>query len=215
MSRARWRRTGEWLRPETLQGKAGLSLAAHLAALFLLLNGWWFGARRLQLAGTRQGLRPMVAYVPGKKVSAQLAKRTAAVVKHKPPKSFVLKTAAAATMEAAPEIPNDALGNDEVSIARVEGFPHQRPDLSRAGATGDVIVDVEIDDTGHVTQVHTREGMGAAVDDVVAATVVQWVVHPALRAGKPIGCKREIHFHFDRRRNPAGCGWDCFALAAQ
>jgi len=212
--REQWEYLGAWLRPETLQGKVGLSLVAHLVVLFLLLNSWWFGARRLRMAGTRDGVKTMLAYVPGKPVPVDAAARATARPKRKAIKAVSLKTVAPEEPDASESVASAAaLGNDEVSIARVQGFPHEHPDLSRLGQSGDVIVDVEIDDTGHVIQVHARKGVGGGVDEIVLATVEQWVFHPALRGGKPVESRREIRFHFDRGRNPS-CGWDCFALAA-
>jgi protein TonB len=210
-----WRHVGAWLRPQTLQGKVALSLIVHLVALFFVFNAWWFGARRLRPSGTVQGVKTMEAYVPGKAPPSPQQRRVAKpLLRH--PNSLTLKTAPPETLDdaAAAVSSNEAFGNDPVSIARVEGFPQARPNLSGVGQTADLIVDVEIDDTGHVTQVHQRKGIGTDVDAIVLATVEQWLFHPAQREGKPISSRREIHFHFDRSRNPAGCGWDCFALAA-
>jgi hypothetical protein len=214
ISREQWRFAGEWLRPQTLQGKTALSLIAHLLVLFFVFNAWWFGARRLRPAGTKQGTQVMAAYVAGKVAPAREQKRAVATPKRRPVSSVVLKTAPVEEAAAVTAPSADALGDDEVSIARVQGFPSERPDLSGVGQTADLIVDVDVDDTGHVTQVHQRQGIAAQVDAIVMATGEQWVFHPALRGGKPVGSRREIHFHFDRRRNPKDCGWDCFALAA-
>ncbi len=214
VSPEQWRAAGEWLRPQTLQGKAGISVVLHLIILFFLFNSWWFGSRRLRPSGTKNGIRMMIAYVPGKAPPAPQPRKAPPPPERRPVKALSMKTipppeAPVPTTEA-----NNALGNDAVSIARVEGFPHERPNLSGVGQQADVIVDVDIDDTGHVTQVHQRTGMNSDVDAVVVATVERWIFHPAQRSGKPISSKRELHFHFDRRRNPSDCGWDCFALSA-
>jgi protein TonB len=215
ISREQWREAGQWLRPQTLQGKAGISIIIHLVILFFLFNSWWFGSRRLKPSGTKNGVQTMVAYVPGKAPPAPQPKKAPPPPKKRPAKALSLKTVPPPEEKPVPTTEaNNALGNDEVSIARVEGFPHVRPDLGGVGQQGDVILDVDIDDTGHVTQVHERTGINSSIDGVMVATVEQWIFHPALRGGKPIASKRELHFHFDRRRNPVDCGWDCFALSA-
>ncbi len=201
------------MRPETLQGKAGISLIVHLIVLFFVFNAWWFGSKRLKPSGTKNGVQTFVAYVPGHAAPAPPSKKVPPPPKRRPNKALTLKLAVPEPVVVPVTDANNALGNDEVSIARVQGFPSERPNLSGVGQVADLIVDVDIDDTGHVTQVHERKGIGADVDAIVVATVEQWIFHPALRAGKPIGSRREIHFHFDRSRNP-NCGWDCFALAA-
>jgi TonB family protein len=194
---------------ETLRGRVGASAFLHLVAVALLLNAWWMGAPRLKPAGTATGQHVMVTYNPGKPAPPRPAPpRQASSRRYR--KANVVPLLPADT-RTPPIQGNDALGSGTVSLMYVKAFPGQKPDLSGAGTTGDVVVDVEIDDTGHVAQVHARRGMGAQIDDLVVATVEHWVFYPAMRNGHAIPSERELRFHFDRRRDP-NCGWECFAL---
>ncbi|WP_263410100.1 energy transducer TonB [Terriglobus tenax] len=200
-----------WL--QTQQGRVAVSTAVHLLALFLVTNAWWIGAHRLRPAGTRQGVRPLMTYNPGKLSQTHEMKRP---LRHRLPPRKVVE--APKTIEARVDPPgergNEALGEGNVSLAYVQAFPAERPDLSDAGATADIYVDLQIDDTGHIIRVHARRGIGRQVDQMVVATVEQWVFHPAVKNGRPVSSEQELHFHFDRRRNPGGCGWECITLEA-
>jgi protein TonB len=205
-AQGRW---GLWQTVSELPGHAALSTVLHLLAAFVLLNAWWLGAPRLAPAGTSAGQRVMVTYNPGKAAPPPPAHR--AVDRRRYP-----RVAPAPDMPQEARTPplvqgNDALGSGSVSLLYVQAFPGQKPDLSSAGTTGDVVVDVEIDDTGHVAKVHARRGMGAKIDDMVVATVEHWIFHPALQNGHAVRSERELRFHFDGRGDP-NCGWECFAL---
>lgn len=197
---------------QTQQGKVAVSTALHLLALFVVANAWWIGARKLKPAGTRQGARVLMTYNPGKLSQTHEVKR--ALKHHVPPKKVMEAPVVVVTPPIDPpgERGNEALGDGNVSIAYVQAFPQERPDLSEVGATGDIFVDLQIDDTGHIARVHARRGMGTQIDQMVLATVQQWVFHPAVKNGRPISSEQELHFHFDRRRNPGGCGWECITL---
>ncbi|SEB46064.1 energy transducer TonB [Terriglobus roseus] len=197
-----------WL--ETLPGRAMFSACLHLLALLVLVNAWWMGAPRLKPAGTATGRHVLVTYNPGKPAPLPPTPPRRAMARRYP-RANVLPVVADDASAAPPVQGNDALGTGTVSLLYVQAFPGQKPDLSGAGTTGDVIVEVEIDDTGHVAQVHARRGMGAQIDDLVVATVERWLFHPAMRNGHAVASERELRFHFDRRRNE-NCGWECFAL---
>ena len=207
-----WRHWQARLWPATLRSRVGLSAGLHLLAVFCVLNAWWLGAPRLKPAGTSAGRHVTVTYNPGKPVPVPPQARRAVVTRHYP-RAALAAPAEEATAKTAVQ-GSDALGSGTVSLLYVQAFPRQKPDLSKAGATGDVVVDVEIDDTGHVAQVHARHGMGAQIDDMVVATVERWVFYPAVRDGRAVRSERELRFHFDRRSD-ANCGWECFALEEQ
>ncbi|MBW8747775.1 MAG: energy transducer TonB [Acidobacteria bacterium] len=170
---------------QTQQGRVAVSTGLHLLALFVVANAWWIGARKLKPAGTRQGARVLMTYNPGKLSQAHEVKR--ALKHHVLPKK-VVEAPVVVTPPVDPpgERGNEALGDGNVSIAYVQAFPQERPDLSAVGATGDIFVDLQIDDTGHIARVHARRGMGAQIDQMVLATVQQWVFHPAVKNGRPI-----------------------------
>lgn len=208
----RWARQAELLL-QTQRGQLAASLLVHLLALFLVTNAWWIGARKLRPAGTRQGARVMMTYNPGKLSQTHEVKR--ALKRHALPKKVVeLPVPVVVPQEDPGTRGNEALGDGNVSIAYVQAFPAQRPDLSSVGATGDIVIDLQIDDTGHIARVRARRGMNAQIDEMVLATVQQWVFHPAVKNGHPVSSEQELHFHYDRRRNPNGCGWECITLEA-
>jgi protein TonB len=197
--------------PSLFSRRVGGSILLHLAAAFLFWNAWWCSAPRLTPAGTSKGRNVVVTYNPGRLAPAPPLPVRRAI---SPKRLSLVKPISPAVPDAKTEATvqgNDALGNGTVSLLYVQAFPEQKPDLSTVGTTGDVVVDVEIDDTGHVAQVHARHGMGSGIDDQVVATVEHWIFHPAVRDGRAISSERELHFHFDRRRDP-NCGWECFAL---
>lgn len=204
-----WQATGRFGR--TLEGKVTFSVVAHALVLFVLINGWWFGIRRLRPAGTANGSQMAIAYVPARSVAAQKAVRRLPPPKVLSP-ALTLPVAPSETVDAPAAEAVEALGSGTIGIEYVQGFPRQRPDLTAAGVTGDVVIDIQIDDNGHVAQIHQREGMGPGVDDMVIATVQQWIFRPAIKNGRAVSSERELHFHYDRRRDPSGCGWECFAL---
>jgi TonB family protein len=198
--------------PATLEGRIATSAVIHGIVVFLFFNSWWLGARHLKPAGTSAGSHVMMAYHPGKPTPPRLVHHIQVTRRY--PRAVAIPVIQAETPKTPETSGNDAQGSGTVSIAYVESFPRQRPDLSNAGATGEVVIDVEIDNTGHVAQVHARKGMGRGIDDMVVATVERWVFYPAMRNGHAVSSERELHFHFDRRRD-ANCGWECFALEGQ
>jgi TonB family protein len=68
----------------------------------------------------------------------------------------------------------------------------------RASITGDVVIEVTIDEQGavvHTAMVHSLE---PALDEKVVAAVVQWRFHPATKDGVPIASKHDVYYHFPR-----------------
>ena len=109
---------------------------------------------------------------------------------------------------------NDALGTDTAGILLITAFPAQVPDLSRlqAGASGDLVIEVLIDSNGRVATARARKGVGHEIDEMVLATVEQWVFHPVTKDGRPVRSEQELHFHYHRGCDPM-LGWGCFELA--
>jgi protein TonB len=204
--------------------RMGGSVLAHVVALTILGQAAWWMAKRLPSAGTAEGSRAVLLSGVGRpSVAAKNPQR--AVRRPKTPPKVVLATmtppSEVATIAATPSAhPDDREGSDargggNVNISYVQSFPLQRPDLSRlpVGSSGDVVVDVLIDERGRVSNARTRQGMGYGIDEMVIATVEQWVFYPATKNGKPVASEQELHFHYDRGRGMSACGWDCFQLA--
>ena len=193
------------------QNRVLLSVALHSLVLFLVFNAWWFGAKRMKKAGSAHGSQVMLNYAVGKSAPHLETQHHAASHRHTPhiAVSKALSAPDAPTATAAVE----ALGDGPASILFVQAFPSQRLTFSGVSPLSDLVVDVQIDEKGHVTEAHKRHGMSTGIDDAVVATVQQWIFHPAQKDGKAIPSVQELHFRFDARRNPS-CGWECFQLVA-
>lgn len=205
-------RIENWL--GTLQGKTALSVALHLILLLLVSNAWWMGAHELRPVGSPRGSRIVTIYdlpqaSPGK---SQIRKPLIHTVRPRP-----TRTTAPVHVPDLPEATapgsDQALGNGEVSITYLQGFPAEKPELAGTGPTGDIELDVQINEMGRIEQIHTRRGMTDTINRTIIAMVEQWIFHPAMRNGRPISTSERLHFHYDR--TSATCGWECFSLAAQ
>jgi protein TonB len=155
----------------------------------------------------------VLTYLPGRTALSSPAPVKAAVVRPAPVTALdkaalpVRKTEAAVASTNAPvsahpdgTTGDDALGSGNVNIALVRSFPSPKPDLTKLprGTSGDVVVDIVIDAEGKVASLTTMKGLGYGIDEVVAATVQQWVFQPATKDGKPVASEQELHFHYER-----------------
>jgi protein TonB len=183
-----------------------------------------FWARPMPPVGSVRDARRVLLYLPGRSAVSVTALKPASRVRmaRRPALLSAPKTLHEATPAVASPHPegmsgNDPLGISEANIARVQAFPAVKPDLSQltAGSSTDVVVDVEIDETGRVVHARARKGMGREIDDVVVATVEQWLFYPAMKNGHAVTSQQELRFHYDQRPGVASCGWDCFELAGQ
>ena len=64
------------------------------------------------------------------------------------------------------------------------------------GVSGDVIVEVTIDEQGNVTGLKLTQGIGYGVDEKVLAVLRQWRFRPATRNGYNIASQHLVHFHY-------------------
>ena len=71
-------------------------------------------------------------------------------------------------------------------------FPWQLPN----GLTGDVIVEVTIDDQGAVTDTRLLQSLKPDIDQKVVATVRNWRFRPATVDGVAISSRQDVHFHY-------------------
>ena len=211
---ARAKDLSEQLRPyvvELLQNRFFVSCVAHGIVIFLLLNAWWFGAKRMKPAGSARGVQVMLLTSVGQPAPHPSVQR-----RRPAPKRVVAPNAlskSAPETEAETPAAAEALGDGPATILYIQSFPAHPPPIPGGDAIRDLIVDIRIDETGHVMQTHKERGMGGSVDDVILATLEQWIFQPAIKSGKAIPSVQELHFHFDARRNP-GCGWECIQLMA-
>ena len=71
-------------------------------------------------------------------------------------------------------------------------FPWQLP----KGLTGDVIVEVTIDEQGAVTETRLLQSLEPGIDEKVVATVRNWRFRPATVDGVAISSRQDVHFHY-------------------
>jgi len=64
--------------------------------------------------------------------------------------------------------------------------------------SGDVIVEVTIDEAGKITELKLAQSLNPAVDQLVMAAVSNWQFLPATRNGTPIASKQDVYYHFPR-----------------
>jgi len=67
-----------------------------------------------------------------------------------------------------------------------------------AGAEGDIIVEVTIDDRGTIVQKNVIQSLGPKVDAKVLAALANWHFRPATRNGVPIPSKQDVYYHYPR-----------------
>jgi periplasmic protein TonB len=195
---------------------AACSIGLHLLALLLIAGLLHRSPRHIapfRLPGTAHGTNFVVAYMPGR------APEQAAMAKAKTdPQPVAPKTASptpsthqtkpsplpSVTTSASPQPDSatgaDALGSGNITIALTAYFPPPRPDLSVLphGTRGDVILDIVIDTNGRISDLKKMSGVGYGIDELVIATVQQWIFHPALQNGHPVASEQELHFHYER-----------------
>jgi len=72
------------------------------------------------------------------------------------------------------------------------------PSDLKASITGDVVIEVTIDEQGVVVNTAMIHSLDPTLDQKVLAAVVQWRFHPATKDGVPIASKHDVYYHFPR-----------------
>jgi protein TonB len=189
-----------------------VSVAAHLLVLAALLLDQRLWVSPATYPGDAHGHRIVLTFQPGfAPAPAALAAKTEKAIPPPPIRSSAKVQAAPAPAisrnSIAPAAPtptsstgSDALGSGNVTVALVVLHPPPDPDLSQLphGTRGDVIVDVVIDDKGHIVKSTMEQGVGHGVDETVLATIQQWTFQPATRNGVPVASEQELLFHYER-----------------
>ena len=95
-------------------------------------------------------------------------------------------------------IPGTPLTGPAIMPALPQVFPD--PQIARselpAGISGDVIVEVTIDEQGNVTGLKLTQGIGYGIDEKVLAVLRQWRFRPATRNGFNVASQHLVHFHY-------------------
>ncbi len=95
-------------------------------------------------------------------------------------------------------VPGAPLTGPAVMPALPQVFPD--PAIARSdlppGVSGDVIVEVTIDEQGNVTGLKLTQGIGYGIDEKVLAVLRHWHFRPATQNGSTIASQHLVHFHY-------------------
>jgi TonB family protein len=75
--------------------------------------------------------------------------------------------------------------------------PILEPEL-RNSASGDVVIEITIDEAGSIVQSQVVQSLGPQIDQKVLAAVLRWQFQPATRDGTAIVSKQDVYYHFPR-----------------
>ena len=89
--------------------------------------------------------------------------------------------------------------NSEVrpALPVVSPDPVIDPDLARS-TTGDVIVEVTIDEAGNIVEKRVLQSLGPVIDAGVMTALEKWRFLAATRNGVAIPSKQDVYYHFPR-----------------
>lgn len=94
-----------------------------------------------------------------------------------------------------------SLGDGDFQIAQLLMHPRPEPDLSALshGGSGNVVVDIVIDQTGRVSAVTLVSGLGQSINETVLSVLQGWTFTPATRNGQNVASEQEIIVHYERK----------------
>jgi protein TonB len=185
--------------PTSRRRRASLlaSILIHCCVVYLWLHRAPVFVKPSSAASGQHGLAENVTYFP--------AARPAKPMSKKPPLRFQAKAVLA---KENPEKPVARVGTEYGSVGSTSGsearpalplvfpdpaiFPWQVPN----GLTGDVIVEVTIDEQGAVTDTRLLQSLKPDIDEKVVATVRNWRFRPATVDGVAISSRQDVHFHY-------------------
>jgi protein TonB len=81
-------------------------------------------------------------------------------------------------------------------IALYRPEPEYSDDARRAHLTGEVLVLVVIDESGHIRDPKVVRSLGLGLDEEALKAVVKWRFKPAMKDGKPVAILGEVHVGF-------------------
>jgi protein TonB len=115
-----------------------------------------------------------------------------------PPKEPVMIAAPPAPPAAAPKAAGPMTLAEELSVACPNRVPPAYPAFSRrTGEQGRVVLRVELDERGSVTQASVATSSGSSrLDDAALSAVRQWRCNPASRGGVPVRAVALQPFNF-------------------
>jgi protein TonB len=181
-----------------------VSALLHVAAVAILVHVPRVHVAPMRLPGTAAGTHLSLSYSPGSRAQAAVAavKPTPARLTRpaKPtPLTQTASTASPSNSNASSQ-GGDARGSGSATVALATFFPNPKPDLTQLphGTRGDVIIDVTIDEQGHIVDTQIAQSLGHGVDETVLATVQTWTFKPATKDGVAVPSQQELLFHYER-----------------
>jgi TonB family protein len=175
------------------------SILIHCVVAFLWLYRPPIFVKPSSAAAGAHGLAENVTYFPE-------PQQLKSAVKKKPPR--VIFNAKTVVAQENPAKSAPAVGTEFGSVGSTSGtearpalpvvfpdpaiFPWQVPN----GLTGDVIVEVTIDEQGAVTETRLLQSLKPDIDEKVVATVRNWRFRPATVDGVAISSRQDVHFHY-------------------
>jgi TonB family protein len=74
--------------------------------------------------------------------------------------------------------------------------PQVRPSDLPPGVSGDVVIEVTIDQAGNIVNKKILQSIGYGIDEKVLAVLENWHFKPAMYNGLPVASRQDVHFHF-------------------
>lgn len=188
------------------------SCAFHLLGTVVLLAV--VGGGRVSLApqhqpGTPRGTRVELSYSPGGPSSSTqsgtlstLIRQSKQATRSTAPQTAPLRNSAAAPQEKGTGAGGtSSLGDGDFHIAQLIIHPRPEPDLSALprGGSGNVVVDIVIDQTGKVSAVSLVTGLSKSINETVLSVLQGWTFTPATRNGQDVASEQEIIVHYERK----------------
>jgi len=173
------------------------SILIHCCVVYVWLHRTPVFVKPSSVASGQHGLAENVTYFPAAQPAKPVAKKTplryrakAVLAQENPPANTTRagteygSVGSTSGTEARPALP---LVFPDPAI-----FPWQVPN----GLTGDVIVEVTIDEQGLVTETRLLQSLKPDIDEKVVATVRNWRFRPATVDGVAISSRQDVHFHY-------------------
>jgi protein TonB len=74
--------------------------------------------------------------------------------------------------------------------------PEFSEEARKAKASGNVLVNLIVDQQGHPQNVHVLRGVGMGLDEKAIAAVKQYKFKPAMEGGKPVAVEMNVEVNF-------------------
>lgn len=103
-----------------------------------------------------------------------------------------------ALVPAAQPAGSPSLSGDDIrpALPFVTSDPVVIPSDLAGGIEGDVIVEADIGSDGQIVAKKVEHGLTPGIDRKVLAAIEAWRFHPAMKDGRAIASKQDIHYHF-------------------